>query len=1227
MPPPSPPSTGPTARPLPPELGLLHLWRQGEAPDVWQFLAGAGPLPPDDLVAVLAVDQQERWQRGERVWAEAYLEKCPALAGQPESALELIYGEFLLREQLGESPPPEEYLRRFPAFAARLEEQFRWHSALGTLPPAPADHRASTASGAGGWDVPAAGRWPRVPDHEVVGVLGRGAMGVVYKARQVSLKRTVALKMVLPGRGAGEEELARFHTEAEAVARLQHPNVVQIFTVGLAEDGPYFTMELVEGGTLAARAAGTPWPPRTAAELVQTIARAMHHAHGRGILHRDLKPGNVLLTADGTPKITDFGLAKLFADPGAGQTRSDALLGTPSYMAPEQAEARPDVGPAADTYALGAILYELLTGRPPFKGDTPLETLRQVTQTEPVPVLRLQPKVPRDLETICLKCLQKQPGKRYASAEALADDLGRLLAGVPIRGRPAGVGERAVKWARRQPALAALVALAALTLLGLAGAGWWYAARESRHALEQSALRGEADDNAQLYRKERDAARLNLYISHINLAQREWETGHVGRTVELLEAALPGEGEEDRRGFEWYYLWSLCHGELLALSHPGGTTALAFSPDGRLLASAGLHQTVRVWDAATGREAHALEGHTRRVQALAFSRDGRRLASASWVGGTGRPGEVKVWDMTDGRAVVTLPLACKQVPALSFSPDGRRLATAGEDRGRPLQVCLWDATTGRLIRTTPVAADGPGGARPAAPHVNDVAPRGGVAFSPDGRLLASAGGRTVRVCDPATGRQLLSLTTGCSARQLTFSPDNRRLAVCDKDRTLEVWALPDDRRAGAVTPPLRLKLLTAQTEEALPLAFSPDGTRLAVAEADGVVRVRDTATGKVCRALKGHKPGPLSVAYSPDGRRLATGSYDGTVKVWDALRGPKGDLAFLELALPPGDMGFYGVAFSPDGRRLATASGVARVWSAATGQPLLDLRDPLPAAVGPPAAPPPTPRQLAQRGQLVGLSHCVAFSPDGRFVAAPSGRDVVVWDAATGRPALRIKARSTVSVWGLAYSPDGRRLASVVDERTVQVWDVSAGPGEVTAPLLTLRGPHAWNVRLAFGPDGRRLTCTGGLWGLRTWDVSAGRGAAAGPLFTDEGGPVLNGLAYSRDGRRLAVASQRGAVDVWDVSAAGGARPALALALRGHTNQVSAVAFSPDGRRLASAGDDGAVKIWEAATGQELLSLPGHTSWVYAVAFSPDGRRLASASQDGTVKVWEAPRPAAGARR
>jgi hypothetical protein len=310
------------------------------------------------------------------------------------------------------------------------------------------------------------------PGYEILGTLGRGGMGVVYRARQTKLGRVVALKMILSGAHAGEADLARFRTEAEAIARLQHPNIVQIHEVGEHGGLPFFSLEFCAGGSLEKRLNGTPLPPKEAAALVRTLARATQAAHDKGVIHRDLKPANVLVAEDGTPKITDFGLAKKLDE--AGPTATGAVMGTPSYMAPEQARGMSAaIGPLCDVYALGAILYECLTGRPPFKAATALDTLQQVVSDEPVRATRLQPGVPRDLETICLKCLHKEPGRRYASARALATDLSRFLNDQPIQARHVTAVERAWRWGRRNRVVTVLAGAVALLLLGLVVLGLW----------------------------------------------------------------------------------------------------------------------------------------------------------------------------------------------------------------------------------------------------------------------------------------------------------------------------------------------------------------------------------------------------------------------------------------------------------------------------------------------------------------------------------------------------------------------------------------------------------------------------------------------------------------------------------------------------------------------------------------------------------------------------------
>jgi serine/threonine-protein kinase len=402
----------------------------------------------DSLEAARQIDGvcdrfEAAWRGGARPRPEDFLREAPE--GEAGKLLaELIGLELHYRRAAGEAPDETEYRARFPRYEDDVAAAFRERQ-----------------------PGPPGGGPPDIPGYEVLGAIGHGGMGVVYKARHKMLGRLVALKVLAAAAHGGPELAERFRREVQTVARLEHPNIVPMYEAGERGGVPFYAMQYVEGRSLAVALRDGPLPPRAAAACLEQVARAMHHAHERGVVHRDLKPSNILLDAEGRPHIADFGLAKRL-DGGGDLTRSGTIMGTVSYMPPEQAAGRTrEVGPLSDVYALGTILYQMLTGRPPFRGETLMDTVRQVTSDEPVPPAHLNSGVPRDLQVICLKCLEKEPARRYPSAAALADDLRRFLGGEPIRARPAGAVERAWRLARRNRPAAAFLVLWVVTLLAL----------------------------------------------------------------------------------------------------------------------------------------------------------------------------------------------------------------------------------------------------------------------------------------------------------------------------------------------------------------------------------------------------------------------------------------------------------------------------------------------------------------------------------------------------------------------------------------------------------------------------------------------------------------------------------------------------------------------------------------------------------------------------------------
>jgi WD40 repeat protein len=1201
-----------------------------------------------------------------------------------EQRVNRLLAEYMEAERLGRAPDRDELLRRHPELARELQSFFADKDQFGQLAgllraatPSPAD--TPTLSPASSDSL--AGTTVRyVGDYELLEEIARGGMGVVYKARQISLQRLVAVKMILAGQLASADDVRRFRTEAENAARLDHPHIVPIYEVGEHDGQHFFSMKLIEGSGLDRQVPAFTADPRAAARLMAAVAQAVHHAHQRGVLHRDLKPGNILLDAQGQPHVTDFGLAKRVSGDGR-LTQSGAIVGTPSYMAPEQARAEKSLSTAADVYSLGAILYELLAGQPPFRAETPLDTLLLVLEREPRPPRLLKADVDRDLETICLKCLDKDPARRYRSAEALAEDLECFLAGEPISARRVGQGERLWRWCRRNPVVAALAAAVAGLLLFIA-VGASLSAAHFRETAEQERQAAQREhDLAQNYDEARRSALAGWRQAEEN--RKHSESVRLSAQASALLPHNPGlalrlavEGAEQGRPRQAAHNDALlaalaaCR-EIRTFATPRVSfTSAVFSPDGRLVAT-------------TSERYH-------------FSGSRQSLTHADRT--------AQIWDVASGRLLHTLRVPGLYFGTLAFSPDSRLLLTTFEDCAvvrytdgleclhTDGAVRLWDVASGKEVRVL-------------KGHTDRVA---SACFSPDGlRILTASWDRTARLWDTATGRELFVLTNPrFSLQSAAFNKDGRHvLLVSAKSKNHSNRERLDGKKLPAnLDPALRPEVAVAAIDSSF-AGSSSGGGQIMTGKEFAPVRLFDAATGKQVAVLgredppdgggrmmvevvdnkviriNGEKPDPtadegLCAAFSPDGERVAVGCWQGTVKFWDARTGKF-------LASRKGKRsGPQSIAFSPDGHRLLLVygdamdkEGTVSVCAAADG------------------------KELASWPFERGGSRSVLFSPDGRQVllfphrdhargtrgpgfqgadgelvlAAPRDRAAVLADVDSGKETAVLRGHDA-PVMSACFSPDGRQVLTASLDGTARLWD--AGPSAEYA--VVLRG-HSCPVGLArfsrdgkrlftaFGPRGDVLGGKGGDRAVRVWDAASGMALGAWKgLETLAGSPLRDHLLgavqafdVSPDGKLLVTVSQDYValkataagpnppaglpftpVRVWDTRT-GHER----LALTGLLSGVRGAAFSPDGKRLVIASDkkerwitvndsgeaqgvsgsSGGAKgpaacVYDSGSGERLRTLLGEGAQCYSAVWTPDGSRILTAAYDGGYKVqaWDA---------
>ena len=1159
---------------------------------------------------VLKIDQA--CDRFEDAWQATAAEPPPRIEDfldapdGPERCIllrELLALELEYRRDRGESPTAADYLERFPDQADQI------HAVLGEVTLDRSTARDSSAYRT--WGTPDTvgyraasadtGPYPQIRGFEILGELGTGGMGVVYRARQLQPHRVVALKTIRAGQLASPADVERFRTEAENAAGLDHDHIVPIYEVG--EDGGqhFFSMKLMEGGSLAQRlkefglpaGASSCWTraqclerQRQIAGLLSAVARAVYYAHRHGLLHRDLKPANILLDARGQAHVTDFGLAKR-VEGEDGVTQSGALVGTPAYMAPEQAAGRKSrLTVAVDVYGLGAILYHLLGGRAPFHGTTPVDTVLQVLEREPERPRRLNAAVNQDLETICLKCLEKDPARRYKSAEALAEDLERWLAGEPIRARRAGVWERAVKWARRRPAAAALAGVsvaAVLSLVVLVGALWRNAEDRAAAVLQLETAqdhvaqwRGKLSDleevvaarrnevqkleriiqqEGETARKAQLATRKALYTRDMQLAQTARDRGETARLLLLLNQHQPPPGGPDLRGFEWHHLWHTCHHERFVLTgHRAAVASGTFALNGQNLITADGGGQVRVWDVATGKalNLHQWAGAFR-IGVIAA--DGKTAATGK------KDGSVQLWDLATGKIKADFPAHQGEITALAFAPGGDSLATGSKDR----TARVWDLAT---LRERCVLRG----------HSGEV---GGLIFSADGALLATCSSdRTARVweLDTAVAKAVFTGQDGAWVLRVAFSPDGKTWATAEGHPfnvllpgRVRIWDVQGGARFFANRPKSEIPI---RHGGAFGLTFSPDGKLLAAGGNNGTVWLWEPARREFRRILDGHTGRVHLVAFSPDGRVLATSGNDMQVRIWDLTVVPPAAV----LRGQPASVS--SMAFSPNGRVLASASddGMVRLWDVANGR----VRAVMPGWRGP-----------------------VTFSPNGKMLAVGAdGLGVRLWDV-EGERELTVLRGHRGRVTSATFSPDSKMLATSAHDHTARLWDVATG--EQRAVFEHPHNPQVWSV--AFTPDGQTLVSSTEDGRILLWDLANGK---VRKVLCERAGAKLC-VSVSPDGRLLAAADWKETVWLWELSTG-----VELAAFRGHARHVIAVAFTPDSRRLASSSEDGTVKLWDVETLQEIFTFRGNTAEVGPLAFRSDGKMLAAGADDGTIRLWSA---------